>query len=688
MTRFKQISLILIFSILIAPGCIKKVVDKSVGATGSVFRGAGNVVKKTGSIATGVAKKATPSFGSEKQVAEYEFVIDVQGSRRTTGSTKRYLTEYRGEKAVKSSTKQTTTIIREGKTYTREVNRKVFSGSNGEALYSREVTIEGGSRTELIVDIDKGYANFETYGDSGSQKDRVKVPDGVLFSLDGHFLVKQNLAPGKIITAYVLSRRTKQVVRESAEVLRASDMIFKGVKRKTWIVKSVSEATPGNPVTMTFAFDGSLIRMDARGAVFRVVDPDAPESQEEVKPVETYEVVTSVPVDFSVPAWDNFDKIVISPVPAEAWYKHLNDSEYLKVTNTGGDFLITLNSFAPKVPAEASFPIEAENLPKELQPFVKRSGNIIPDEKQIRRLAERITRGEKDALNAVAYLAGWVYDNIKWNTKGRMNTTPLEVLDSKRGDCSEHADLFASLARSVNIPTRHCLGLLIKKKKAVYHNWVEVYLKGVWVPVDTTVNRVGLPSGYILTARDTTGLGDLSDSLPWTMRTSKLGMTVKKLVRGEYTVIPNEKKTYVAFSGNWLANLIWGFALTKPESWDGKIKLKAVELYNSSDKDASFNCEALPTPYKVNKAELDSVAKTMKWRIPGFKKIAAKIVTLRNYDAIFVDFESTANNKTMRCWQYIVPRRNRSYRISCWAESSKFAGYSDDFKEILKSLEF
>jgi hypothetical protein len=267
-----------------------------------------------------------------------------------------------------------------------------------------------------------------------------------------------------------------------------------------------------------------------------------------------------------------------------------------------------------------------------------------------------------------------------------MNTTPVETIRGRRGDCSEHSDLFASLCRAVNIPTRHCLGLFVQSQKAIYHNWVEVNLAGVWVPVDTTVNRVGLPAGYILTARDTTGKGDLTDRLPWAMKMNKLGLSVAGMVRGDYTIIPNQKKTYVAFRENWLANLLWGFALTKPEAWSGKIKLKSVVIA-SPDNKATIRCEAQNVSYRINKSELDSLVRTLKWTMKNFRRNEAKIVALGNYDTLLVDFTCVVNDREMRCRQFIIPRRDRSYRVSCWSDAGVFKAYEKDFESILSSLE-
>ncbi|MBN1257235.1 MAG: transglutaminase domain-containing protein, partial [Planctomycetes bacterium] len=305
--------------------------------------------------------------------------------------------------------------------------------------------------------------------------------------------------------------------------------------------------------------------------------------------------------------------------------------------------------------------------------------------------------GETNALQALAYLAGWVNVNIKWNAKGSMNQTPLETMTSMRGDCSEHADLFASLARSVGFPTRHCLGLQLRPEGAIYHNWVEVNVGGAWIPIDTTVNRVGLPAGYILTARDETGENDLSDSLPWAMRSKKLGLHVMEMVKDKNIMIPGNKKTYVAARGDWLANFYWGFAMTKPANWTGRITLSGVDLTTPDGVrtpessftfgTATFKCRAENQVYRASEGELASLQRSFKNNMDAYQQKEAKLIPFLDGAALFFDFTCEVKGTVLRSQQYIVPRSGRSYRLTCWAPAESFADYEATFKEIIASIE-
>ena len=67
--------------------------------------------------------------------------------------------------------------------------------------------------------------------------------------------------------------------------------------------------------------------------------------------------------------------------------------------------------------------------------------------------------------------------------------TLMDIIEKKRGDCSEHARLFTAMARASGIPCRSVRGLVYlgdDDQAFGLHAWNEVVMRGVWVPVDPT----------------------------------------------------------------------------------------------------------------------------------------------------------------------------------------------------------
>jgi hypothetical protein len=94
---------------------------------------------------------------------------------------------------------------------------------------------------------------------------------------------------------------------------------------------------------------------------------------------------------------------------------------------------------------------------------------------------------EQDALRATRKLLDWTYTTLdKTPTIGM--PTALEALESKKGDCNEHAVLFTALARAAGIPARVAAGVVYLDGAFYYHAWSEVWL-GQWVAVDPTFGQ-------------------------------------------------------------------------------------------------------------------------------------------------------------------------------------------------------
>jgi transglutaminase-like putative cysteine protease len=76
----------------------------------------------------------------------------------------------------------------------------------------------------------------------------------------------------------------------------------------------------------------------------------------------------------------------------------------------------------------------------------------------------------------------------------------LQVIERRRGDCSEHAALFTTLARAAGIPARTVSGLAWLGDEARAfggHAWCEVALDGAWVPVDPTLDQVRIDAAHV-----------------------------------------------------------------------------------------------------------------------------------------------------------------------------------------------
>jgi transglutaminase-like putative cysteine protease len=81
----------------------------------------------------------------------------------------------------------------------------------------------------------------------------------------------------------------------------------------------------------------------------------------------------------------------------------------------------------------------------------------------------------------------------------------LEVLRTRVGDCNEHTALFVALARASGLPARIAVGLVYLRGGFYYHAWPEVYVeergRGLWLPVDPTLNQFPADATHLRLAR-------------------------------------------------------------------------------------------------------------------------------------------------------------------------------------------
>lgn len=116
------------------------------------------------------------------------------------------------------------------------------------------------------------------------------------------------------------------------------------------------------------------------------------------------------------------------------------------------------------------------------------SERILTGNPEIAALAEKILNGEREPVNVVRKLAGWVADNIEVSVAD--SQSPLETLSTRTGTSQSHARLYASLARTAGVPARLVSGLVyVPEKGFLYHSWAESYI-GRWVAVDPTFGEV------------------------------------------------------------------------------------------------------------------------------------------------------------------------------------------------------
>jgi hypothetical protein len=113
----------------------------------------------------------------------------------------------------------------------------------------------------------------------------------------------------------------------------------------------------------------------------------------------------------------------------------------------------------------------------------------------IRDQARKIIGDETNSYKAACKLRAWVYANMK----GGLAFSPIsavQILKSLTGDCKHYATLYVALARSVGIPSRTVVGLMLIDSTFYTHEWAEIFV-GEWVPIDATLDQNFVDAAHV-----------------------------------------------------------------------------------------------------------------------------------------------------------------------------------------------
>ena len=114
--------------------------------------------------------------------------------------------------------------------------------------------------------------------------------------------------------------------------------------------------------------------------------------------------------------------------------------------------------------------------------------------------AERVLAGSGDPWKVALAMETHVHKLIEQKDYSQAFATARDVLESRQGDCTEHAVLLAALCRARQIPTRIAVGIVYVPGETPgfgYHMWNEVWIDDRWIGLDAMAGRGGVGAGRI-----------------------------------------------------------------------------------------------------------------------------------------------------------------------------------------------
>ena len=111
---------------------------------------------------------------------------------------------------------------------------------------------------------------------------------------------------------------------------------------------------------------------------------------------------------------------------------------------------------------------------------------------------------EVSSLSDINRLANYVNSLLQYKENKAVGSV-LKSLELGYGECTDFTDLFTTLARSHNIPTRPVYGIAYKdgsRPGFMFHSWNEIYLQGQWISIDATWNQSPADATHIALSDD------------------------------------------------------------------------------------------------------------------------------------------------------------------------------------------
>ena len=268
-------------------------------------------------------------------------------------------------------------------------------------------------------------------------------------------------------------------------IIEIGNLFKEGVKIKYYKLKTI-DSDSGFNFTGIYQDNGKLLEMDLSDEKYILQSKEEAMSNISFGGI-TYEEYGIIKTDKFITSNENLRKLILLidgefPEGIYTGYRQaLIKEDGLNYLHLGYDIGKPENANASDVEENLKetlfYPINHNDIKKMLN--VALPDKSIDDREKVNKL--------------VKFVSNYIEDDYVSNS-----TSALDIIKRGKGDCSEHALLFNTLARSAGVPSREVEGFIHTwKNEFGYHAWNEVVIDGVWKPVDPTWELIETPVTHI-----------------------------------------------------------------------------------------------------------------------------------------------------------------------------------------------
>ncbi|MDO9391660.1 MAG: transglutaminase-like domain-containing protein [bacterium] len=320
---------------------------------------------------------------------------------------------------------------------------------------------------------------LEILSNGQSQSTEMDIPGNITMpeALEPMLLGK-NLVPGKVYDFSVFDPASMAVVPLSVKVVGPDSL------------RLDAQWTPAVKLEVSFSGSKSLAWVDTLGQTLKEEGPLGITMIRQTK-----EQALVLPEDF--PGMDMLGSIAVPVIKGELPKPRETERMVIAVSGldlkgldiSGGRQAVTdsLKQVVQIIKEQTSELKTVNSKQPELSEYLKPTVLIQSQDPEIMKLAQRLVKGKKSDWDKALALEKWVFENLEKSMTVSLPSA-VEVLQSRRGDCNEHATLFAALARAAGLPCKISLGVVYLDGKFYYHAWNSVYC-GKWIELDPTFGQ-------------------------------------------------------------------------------------------------------------------------------------------------------------------------------------------------------
>jgi hypothetical protein len=265
-----------------------------------------------------------------------------------------------------------------------------------------------------------------------------------------------------------------------------SEMEIGGKKIEAWLVRASYRALD---LSMWIDHEGRLLkgRLPLGITVNRATKDEIEKSVGGVRDLPDMMGLSAVPVEGTIPDPQNAQQVELKIVKG---LNLIHDVDPLrqKIQN---DAKLTIKR---EEPPQATYTLPCTD--EKMEAHLVSSRFIRSDHPAIIKKAKEIVGNEKDPVAAGRLINAWVHGYLK---KVPTPSVPdaYAILETRQGDCNEHAVLAASLARAVGLPARISLGLVYMEGEFYYHAWCGFWGGKNWFTADPLMNQFPVDAAHV-----------------------------------------------------------------------------------------------------------------------------------------------------------------------------------------------